>query len=635
MGAFAVSVLVKATLVVGAALGGVRLARGSRAAVRHLVLAAAFAVLLVLPPASFLAPSVRVAVPIAGSGGFVEPPPDAAAGEAAIGSTTSVSADAAAATAPLRVPSVAGLTAGAWMLGVVICLLPVGFGVRRVRAIRRSAIPWRDAQPLVDQLARDAGIRRRVDLVLSEAMRGPMTCGSTRPAIVLPIDARTWPHGDLQRAITHELEHVRRADWLTQSVTRAVCAAYWMHPLVWIASRQLALEAERACDDAVLRRRSTSSGEDADPAVYAEQLVALARRLSGAKRPPVPAMAARRDLATRVAALLDAHQRRGPAGTRWVMLAGGIAALLLAGISPLRIVAAEPRQAAASSAATVARFDAATIKPCSADEAPPGPARGGMGGTNASFSPGRMNVPCVTLEQLIYLAYAGSGAWPDNQLVNVVPGGASDDRKVRGGPAWVHSQHTKFAVEAAAAGASARNVLLGSMLRTLLEDRFELKIRRETEDVPMYAMTVAKGGLRIKPTRPGDCVAYDSATFNMSASTPTCGNLTMGSNGPNVVWKFNDFELQSLAYRLSSALNTFVIDRTDVTDKFMLRLEFHPDDSTPGIRWTPDREAESGAPQAASIFTALEQQVGVKIEKTRGPRGYLVIDHVAPLQGGR
>src|SRR5262249_13784976 len=158
-------------------------------------------------------------------------------------------------------------------------------------------------------------------------------------------------------------------------------------------------------------------------------------------------------------------------------------------------------------------FEAASIRPCHAEEAPPGPARGGAGGTNATFSPGRMNVPCVTLEQLIYLAYAGSGVKLEDQLAGVVPGGASDTTKVRGGPAWVHSQHDKFAIEATAPGASDRYVLLGAMLRTLLEDRFKLKVRRETEDASTYNMTVAPGGLKLTPMKPGDCDEDRSQPF--------------------------------------------------------------------------------------------------------------------------
>ncbi len=631
MSAFIMAILAKATVVTVMALGCTRLARGSRAAVRHLALAAAFAVLLLLPVASLVGPSLRVEIPIAASTGLVDPLPDAVRDGTAIGSSHTLAADAAAPATRSTLPRVAALVTASWVTGVALFLLPLVAGVWQMRRVRRTAFPWRDAQTLVDRLARESGVRRRVAVAVSEAITGPVTCGATRPAIVLPPDARIWTDDDCERAIVHELEHVRRGDWLTQSLARIVCAIYWMHPLVWIAWRHLALEAERACDDAVLRRQTITLGAGADPTVYAAQLVGLAQRLTAGKRTPLVAMAARHDLSARVAALLDARQRRGPAGTRWVVLAGGITALLVATISPLRIVVVATEQQPATTA-SAARFDAATIKPCEAAEVAPGPARGTMGGTNASFSPGRMNVPCATLEQLIYLAYAGAGAPIDNQLVGVVPGGASDDRKVRGGPAWVHSQHTKFAVEATAAGASNRYVLVGTMLQSLLEERFHLQVHRETEDVPMFAMTVAKGGLKIKPTQPGECVQYDAATFNPDASKPTCGNLTMGGNGPNVVWKFTDFELRSLAYRLSSALDAFVIDRTGVTDKFMLRLEFHPDESTPGIHWVG---RDGDAPEAAPVFTALEQQVGVRLEKTRGPRGYLTIDRVEPLAAAR
>jgi uncharacterized protein (TIGR03435 family) len=263
-------------------------------------------------------------------------------------------------------------------------------------------------------------------------------------------------------------------------------------------------------------------------------------------------------------------------------------------------------------------------------------ARGGMGGTNATFSPGRMNVPCVTLEQLIYLAYAGSGAWPDNQLVGVVPGAASDSTKVRGGPAWVHSTRDKYAVEATAPGASERNVLLGSMLRTLLEDRFKLQVRRDSEDAPVYTMTVAKGGLKLKPMQPGDCDPDRDQPFNANRSKPMCGSLMMTGHGPNTVWTWGGFTLQALANRLSGALGRYVVDQTGVGDEFVIRLEFLPDEATPGIKMPEDRAADTSAPEAPSIFTALEQQIGVKLEKGKGQRGYLVIDHVErPALDGR
>jgi polysaccharide export outer membrane protein len=112
--------------------------------------------------------------------------------------------------------------------------------------------------------------------------------------------------------------------------------AYWFHPLVWIAGRQLAVEAERACDDAVVKGM--------DRADYAEQLVALAARLSAAPlSSPTPrlmlSMAKRSDLSTRVSAILNPGQQRGQAGTAAAATIIGIVALLMGTVASLRAVA--------------------------------------------------------------------------------------------------------------------------------------------------------------------------------------------------------------------------------------------------------------------------------------------------------
>src|SRR5262245_11024602 len=116
-----------------------------------------------------------------------------------------------------------------------------------------------------------------------------MTCGVLRPVVMLPDDAQRWDEKDLERAFVHELEHVRRCDWAVHCLARVACAAYWFHPLVWTAWRQLTLEAERACDDAVLG--------NSEATVYADQLLGLARRRSAVRRSPALAMANRSDLA--------------------------------------------------------------------------------------------------------------------------------------------------------------------------------------------------------------------------------------------------------------------------------------------------------------------------------------------------
>ena len=96
-----------------------------------------------------------------------------------------------------------------------------------------------------------------VELLVHEDIAAPLTCGFSRPCILLPSEAQQWNDSDLRRALVHELEHVRRRDWVIQLAARAACALYWFHPLAWVAWRRLCLEAERACDDAVLQRQAS------------------------------------------------------------------------------------------------------------------------------------------------------------------------------------------------------------------------------------------------------------------------------------------------------------------------------------------------------------------------------------------
>jgi TonB family protein len=235
---------------------------------------------------------------------------------------------------------------------MAIFLLPVATGLWQVRRLRRSAQPWRHGQAAADRLALEAGICRRVEVLLHDALAGPMTCGAAHPAIALPRDAQTWEGEDLNRALVHELEHVRRRDWVAHCMARAVCAAYWFHPLVWMAWRQLALEAERSCDDAVLGRSEATA--------YADQLVGLARRLATAAKSPALAMANHADLSTRVGALLDGRQRRGRAGKFAVLAACAVAAALVVTMAPLRVVAAQQSASPGVGLKTNARFVSAT-----------------------------------------------------------------------------------------------------------------------------------------------------------------------------------------------------------------------------------------------------------------------------------
>ena len=338
---FGLSLVVKTAAVAAAGLLLAAAARRARASLRHLLLAAAFAILAVLPPLAALMPAVIIDVPVAAAEQRTADP---------------VRRDGVTVAMPRKVPlsrvieqpwtlgrllhaiqnwrSIdwldSQLAATMWMIwaaGVFATLTPLVAGLVRVRRLRSEAAPSPALDNLARTLAADARIGRTAAVVSHERVQSPLTCGSRRPIIVLPANLEGWSDRDVTRAIVHELEHVRRHDWLVQVAARTVCAFYWFNPLVWAAWRRLCLEAERACDDAVLR---TESGTE-----YAEQLVALARRQTAASPPLTLAMAHPSALSARVTALLDARRSRGPAAAWQVSGIIAAAAVTVVALAPM------------------------------------------------------------------------------------------------------------------------------------------------------------------------------------------------------------------------------------------------------------------------------------------------------------
>jgi len=618
------SMLFKVTATLAAALGAAWAASRSRAAVRHLILAAAFVVLLVLPFASMIAPSVAVPLPIAApraaailtaqNAGEPIGPPDAGRDP---GGSVARAQD----RSPW--PSWTQFTIGVWALGTALFLAPLVAGLMQVRRLRRSALPWRKGRTTLELLAPDAGIPSSVDVLLHESVPGPMTCGISRPAIVLPIDAQRWSGEDVRRAIVHELEHVVRRDWLSQCIARIVCACYWFHPLVWIAWRELSLAAERACDDAVLRR--------AEPTAYADQLVLLAERLSAAAHPPLLAMANRHDLAARVRAVLDHRQRRGRAGTAWIAIAGAVVALLVTTMSPIRIVASadlarQSSPASGSSAPDTERFDVVSIKPCESEPPTPPGQRSSQGGF-PSVSPGRFSIECGTVERLISNAYVLNGEPLTNQQARI-----GDIDWLKNVPGWLRSE--KFTIEAKAEGTPDRKVMLGPMLRNLLADRFKLKLHREHDERPVYVMTVAKGGLKISPDTcdergpDGPAPGREYIAQLAAGAKPICGVMNMQGTPGRRKWTIGGTTMAHFAGTLSTTMDYFVIDKTGIEGTFNIHLEFAPDEHVPGADKRYGPPTSFPEPDGPTIFKALEQQLGLKLDATKGPHGFLVIDHI-------
>jgi len=189
-GSPAASIVAKVTVTTAFGLTATALARRSRAAVRHTLLAATFGMLLLLPIASVVAPPVRIALLAAAQERIA---PTFATAATAVPRVEPAHSNSIAHAAPRSAgPSLSVLLFAAWIAGAVLFLAPVAMGLWQVRSLRRSALPWREGQSMVETLALDAGIRRRVEVLLHPMLAGPMTCGIFSPSIVLPQDAESW-----------------------------------------------------------------------------------------------------------------------------------------------------------------------------------------------------------------------------------------------------------------------------------------------------------------------------------------------------------------------------------------------------------------------------------------------------------
>jgi uncharacterized protein (TIGR03435 family) len=204
---------------------------------------------------------------------------------------------------------------------------------------------------------------------------------------------------------------------------------------------------------------------------------------------------------------------------------------------------------------------------------------------------------------------------------------------VRGGPDWVRSD--KYTISAVADGAADAPTLQGPMLWSLLERRFQLKVHVETEEVDVYELQIAKGGLKLKPAAPGSCVARDlSSPMDGAAprrmmeavrggAPPWCGQ-TFLTSGPNMTSVGGRMPLGSIVRFLNISATyspvaldgLLVVDKTGIPDSelFNFFLEFAADPNADGA-------------SAPSVFSALEQ-VGLHLQRAKGPREFIVIDHI-------
>ena len=179
------------------------------------------------------------------------------------------------------------------------------------------------------------------------------------------------------------------------------------------------------------------------------------------------------------------------------------------------------------------------------------------------------------------------------------------------------------------------------MFQALLEDRFKLKIHRETREIPVYELTVARSGFKLQPLKEGSCTPFDqlpgpspadlSAKSFAEAFSKACGVTRYGkAAGGMIAAEFRGMSLDEVSRELTRRLDRPVINKTGFTGLFDLHVEFSPDPATPGLLgpYAPGIALPDDPPGGPSIFTALQEQLGLKLQPAEGPGTFLVVDSV-------
>ena len=358
-GSYWPALAVKATLALLAGLLLLRATRRASAALRHLVAAATFGVLLLLPLASLLVPEQVIAVPARPAATVPAPP------VAAPGALPAPAGPAPVAALPRAAgPSLASVLYGLYLAGAAFLALSLAAGIARLHGVRARADVSVAGTRLANDAARAQGLPGGIEVAVTRELAVPVTFGWGQPVVLLPAETAGWDEDELARALRHELEHVARGDWATHVVARLALALYWPHPFSWVLWRRLRLEAERACDDAVVR----SLGR---PETYAEQLVSLARRLHGRGAVPALSMATRSNLGQRVDSILAAGLRRAPRSRLATAAVSVAAACCVLALAPVRVSgAAGPADEAALAGSGHGALDEALLKVAEVGDVP-------------------------------------------------------------------------------------------------------------------------------------------------------------------------------------------------------------------------------------------------------------------------
>ncbi len=465
-----------------------------------------------------------------------------------------------------------------WFCGSILVIASWAGRWRRTRNAMRPTNP-------VD-------LRVPIRVLSSPSLLEPGVFGVFRPVLLLPegIADRLTP-AQFTAIIAHELCHVRRRDNLAALVHMLVEAAFWFHPLVWWIGGRLIDERERACDEEVLRQGS-------EPQTYAESILQVCKFylqspiecVSGISGPDLK-QRIERIMAPRVAGSLDL-------GRKFLLAALGAAAVA----TPLIIglINASPTQAQSPVPdGRQLEFEVASVRLVNR----PVPAHP----YNLEINHGILTADAIPLKIIIGQAF-------QPVLIQKTPDGDTIIRgyppfRIQGGPDWIDTE--RYDVRAKAGNPDATREEVRAMLRTLLADRFKLASHKETRQLPVYLLVMGKNRQKLKEA---DADEQVESSFRVESGKChlTCRNTQIGG----------------LINRLGGLLGKPVLDKTGLAGRYDFMLEWATD--------TPSGTAGAGPPQlngapsdpGPSLLAAVQEQLGLKLEASKGPVEIMVIDHV-------
>lgn len=476
----------------------------------------------------------------------------------------------------------------------------------RVVAIRRRATPIREGREVeimrnleLSGPADTAALRlASIPIVLIQGLMEPGVFGIFRPILL-------WPEGlsarlndqQLEAIFAHELSHARRHDNLTALLQMLVEAVFWFHPAVWWIERQMIDERERACDEAVVAIFGSAE-------VYADGILTACRFCVEAPLPCISGISGA-DLNQRIVSLMTLRIRRLGALDK-IALASlaviGLTAPVALGLTRLTPLYDQILHATGP----LPSFEVATIRPSKRPLPPP---------------PGEQ----VIRERVEILPAAGSGMQTSDRIQFVgqaelliawaynLPAG-SERSRIIGSPAWASNEENSYEVQAkiessilaamqSKTGAQQREEVQ-LMEQSLLAERFKLKAHVETRQMPTFALVVARGGPKLTSTK--------NREINKLAAV---------SRGEETEMTATSVTIDQLARFLSEGEigGHPIVDQTGLKGTYDFTLKWSSQQSAAG------QENRADAP---AFFTAIREQLGLKLVPSKGRVEVIVVDHI-------